>query len=296
MKYVPKAITRTVGRSVLRTKQSSPQLLFAAGLLGFGGTVFLACRATLKVEGILVDHQKDMLDINRLERSTSVTSAEDDYDRERRHVTLRTTARITKLYGPAIGVATISVICLTKSHKILTERNASLTAAYVALQKFLEGYRGRVQQEIGAEKEREVYYGSTPVELVQDTENGPVKYFGTRPGQRSPYSAIFDESNPNFQEAHEFNLSYIRIGEDRLTDKLRSQGHLMLNEVYDWYDLPRTTTGAHCGWMIGHPDSDDFVEVKIIPMQDFHKSLMLDFNVAGEVSSMISGRASGRRS
>jgi hypothetical protein len=113
---------------------------------------------------------------------------------------------------------------------------------------------------------------------------------------RSPYSAIFDDKNSNWQEAHEYNLAFINIQMDRLTDKLRSQGNLMLNEVYDRLDLPRTTTGAHCGWYVGHPDSDDFVEIKIIPMHDYHGTLMLDFNVAGEVSHMLSGRASGRKS
>ena len=58
MKYVPKAVTRTIGLSILRTKKNSPQLLFAAGLVGFGATVVLACKATMKVENVLTDHEK----------------------------------------------------------------------------------------------------------------------------------------------------------------------------------------------------------------------------------------------
>ncbi len=292
MKYVPKALTRAVGMTALRTRQNSPQLLFAAGLVGFAGTVVLACKATLKVEDVLTDHEKQMLDISRIEGRGNT---ENKMDRERQKVLLGTTARIMKLYAPAVGVGAVSVVCLTQSHRILTERNTQLTAAFVGLQKFLEGYRGRVRQEIGEEKEREVYYASTPVELVQDTENGPKKYFGTAPGMRSPYSAMFDDTNSNWQTAHDFNVHFLRIKEDRMTDKLRSQGSLMLNEVYDELDMPRTPTGAVCGWMIGHPDSDDFVEFQIIPVHDFHGTLMVDFNCAGSVADMLSGRASGRR-
>ena len=69
----------------------------------------------------------------------------------------------------------------------------------------------------------------------------------------------------------------------------------MLNEVYDRLDLPRTYAGAVNGWMIGQPDSDDFVEIQIIPVHDFQGTLMLDFNVAGDVAHMLSGRASGRK-
>ena len=294
MKYVPKKITQTFGISLLKTKQASPQLLFAAGLVGFAGTVVLACRATLKVEEVLTVHEKEMLSISRSQGKSNSVSDE-HYDKERRHLSLRTSGRIAKLYGPAVGVGVLSVVCLTKSHKILNERNATLTAAYVGLQKFLEGYRGRVREEIGEDKERDVYYASTPVELVQDTENGPKKYFGTAPGMRSPYSALFDDNNSNWQEANEFNIAFLRIQEDRLTDKLRSQGSLMLNEVYDRLDLPRTYAGAVNGWMIGHPDSDDFVEIQIIPVHDFQGTLMLDFNVAGDVAHMLSGRASGRK-
>jgi hypothetical protein len=295
MKYVPKAITRAIGTTALKTQKNSPTLLFVAGVAGFGATVFLACKATMKVESILTDHEKDMLDINRQEYKQN-GAHDGDWDRERRHVTLKTWTRLGKEYAPAAVCGVVSIACLTKSHKILGERNAQLTAAYVGLQKFLESYRGRVRQEIGKEKERDVYYASTPVELVQDTPEGPKKIFGSKPGQRSPYSQIFDDNNSNWQDANEFNLNFIRIQEQLLTDKLRAQGSLMLNEVYDRLDLPRTPTGALCGWVIGHPDSDDFVEIEVVPMHDYHGTLMLDFNVAGMVYDMLSGRASGRKS
>ena len=112
---------------------------------------------------------------------------------------------------------------------------------------------------------------------------------------KSPYAQIFDDNNSNWQTAHEYNLHFIRIQQDRLTDMLRSQGSLMLNEVYDRLDLPRTPAGAICGWMVGHPDSDDFVDIQILPMRDFQGSLYLDFNCAGNVYEMLSGRASGRK-
>jgi uncharacterized protein DUF6353 len=288
MKYVPNAITRTVGRAVLTSKHHSPAILFGAGVVGMGATIALAIKATLQVEDVLVVHQKDMMDIHRIENGRTADQNV-DYDRERQHITLRTTGRLIKLYAPTAVAGVITVTCLTASHRQLTNRNAQLTAAYVALQRFLEGYRGRVREEIGEEKERDVYYAATPVELVQDTDNGPVKYFGTKPGMRSPYACMFNDQNANFQESGTFNEHFFRIQGELLTNKLRSQGHLFLNEVYDRLGVPRTPTGQVAGWALQHPDSDDFVEIRFTPVHDYHGSYMLDFNVAGHVMNMAFG-------
>jgi hypothetical protein len=266
-------------------------------VVGVGGAVtatVLACRSTMKLERSL-DRTQSELNALELRRSRGTVSP-DDYKKINRRIVLEGAWDITKLYTPSVVVGALSIACLTKSHQILTERNAQLTAAYVGLQKFLEGYRGRVREKIGEEEERNVYYASTPVELVEDTPNGPKKIFGTAPGMKSPYAALFTQDNTNWQENGSFNKAFLRIQEDLLTNKLRSQGSLMLNEVYDRLDLPRTSTGAVVGWMIGHPDSDDFVEISIDPVHDYHGTLMLDFNVAGVVYQMLNGRASGRKS
>lgn len=288
MKYVPNAITRTVGRAVLKSQHHSPAILFGVGVVSMGATVALAVKATLHVEDVLIDHEKNMLDIQRVESRNPQGDAQ-HYQKERQHITLVTAGRLFKLYAPTAVAGVITIACLTTSHRQLTNRNAQITAAYVGLQRFLDGYRGRVREEIGEEKERDVYYAATPVELAQDTPNGPKKVYGTKPGMRSPYSAMFDDSNPNFQESSTFNEHWFRIQEGLLTNKLRAQGHLFLNEVYDRLALPRTETGQQCGWAMGHPNSDDFIEIRAYPMHDYHGSYMLDFNVVGHVQNMAFG-------
>lgn len=288
MKYVPTAITRMVGRTVLRTKYHSPAILFGTGIVGMGATIFLAAKATLHVEDVLVDHEKDLLDLQHVQ-SNNPEAGRVHYENQKRHIVIRTSIRLVKLYAPTAVAGVVTIACLTSSHRQLTNRNAQLTAAYVGLQRFLESYRGRVQQEIGKEKERDVYYASTPVELARDTDEGTVTYYGSKPGKMGPYSCIFDERNQNFQESGTYNEHYIRIQEGLLTDKLRAQGHLFLNEVYDRLGCPRTQTGQQAGWAVRHPQSDDFVEIRIVPMHDYHGSLMLDFNVAGSVMDMAFG-------
>lgn len=289
MKHVPTVITRTVGRNVLRVRHHSPALLFGAGVVGLGATVILACKATLKVEEVLVDHEKNMLDINRIENSSNIRDRDVDYDRERRHITLHTSARLAKLYAPSAVAAVVTIACLTTSHRQLTNRNAQLTAAYVGLQRFLDGYRGRVREEIGTEREKAAYYASTPVELAEDTPNGPKKVFGTKPGMKGPYATLFMEGNGNWQENGNFNEHFIRLQEGFMTNRLRANGHLFLNEVYDALGCPRTPAGQVCGWAIGSKQSNDYVDIEVIPVHDYHGTLMLDFNVAGDVRDMAFG-------
>ena len=285
MKYVPKAITVAAGHTVLSLKKNSPTLLFVAGVVGTVGATVLACRATLKAQTVVENAKKDLIDVDVLQNRKQV---DEEAARKTRAQIMTTGAlELSKLYGPSVAVGVVSIICLTKSHRLLTQRNAALTTAYVGLQNFLEGYRSRVRQEIGEEREQDVYYSATPIELIEDTEDGPKKLYGSRPTQASPYAVIWDETSGVFQDADEYNHHYIRIKEQMFTDKLRAQGYLFLNDIYEAFDIPVTATGQVCGWIIPSDKSDDFVEIKSIRMRDFQRSLMLDFNVAGVVYQML---------
>lgn len=286
MKFVPKAVTRTVGRVALKAQKNSPTILFVAGVGGAVTATVLACRATLRVNDVLDDHEKDLADLGRVyERDSAMVLKE--HDREQAYIYIRTIGRIGKLYGPAVGVGVCSIVCLTKSHNILMQRNAALTSAYVSLQTFLDGYRGRVREEVGEEREKGLYYASTPVELVEDTPNGPKKVYGSAPGMGSPYAVIFGPDNWGHQDSPEHNINFIRIQEQLMTDMLRANGHLFLNDIYKRFDIPQTAAGQICGWLIGHPDSDDFVEILEQPLHDGSGRILLDFNVAGPVWELL---------
>lgn len=294
MKYVPKAITRAAGRTALRAQKNSPTILFVGGVVGVVGATVLACKATLKLTPVLDEIEKDLIDVEVMNARSTVS--EKQINREKASIYIQSTGKIAKLYAPSVVVGVISIGCLTKSHRQLTQRNAVLTGAYVSLQQFLESYRGRVREKIGEEEERNVYYSSTPVELARDGKNGPEKYYGSRPTGKGPYSAMFEAGNLNFQDAGEYNIHFINMQQQILTDKLRAQGYLFLNDVYKRLDIPVTEEGQICGWFVGASESDDYVAIKIIPLHDMRGSLLLDFNVAGVVSDMLPKWAGGFRS
>ena len=286
MKYVPKAVTRAVALTVLKTKRNSPTILFAVGVTGAVSATVLACRATLKAQPVVDHMKKDLLNVDVIHSRRQVD--QEEARQQRAHIMLNGALEITKLYGPSVGLGVVSIFCLTKSHRQLTQRNAALTGAYVSLQQFLDGYRARVRKEVGEAREKDIYHASTPFTLVEeDGKKGPKKTIVMKPGMTGPYAVLWDGRSSTFQPNPEYNLHFIKLQEDHLTDKLRAQGYLFLNQVLEAFDIPVTPHGQFVGWIIPSDRSDDFVEIKWTEMYNQQRSLMLDFNVAGDVAWML---------
>lgn len=285
MKYVPQAVTRVVGRTVLKTQKNSPTILFVAGVTGAVTATVLACRATLKAQPVVDDMKKDLINVDVIQSRRGVD--QEEARKQRAHIMVNGALEVTKLYAPSVIVGTVSVFCLTKSHRIMTQRNTALAGAYVSLQQFLDGYRARVRQEVGEAREKDIYHASTPVELIEETSKGHKKVQASRPSMMGPYSVLWDERSSTFGSLPEYNLHFIKLQEQHLTDKLRSNGYLFLNQVYEAFDIPVTQNGQLCGWIIPSDKSDDFVEIKWTEMYNQQRSIMLDFNVAGMVYQML---------
>lgn len=293
MKYVPKAVTRAVGRTVLRTQKNSPTILFVAGVSGAVTATVLACRATLKAQPVVDHMKKDLIDVDVVESRRGL--AHEEARQQRAHIMVNGALEITKLYAPAFVIGSVSIFCLTKSHRQLTQRNAALTGAYVSLQQFLDGYRARVRQEVGEAREKDIYHASTPIELTEEQAKGQKKTTVMRPTQTGPYAVMWDARSSTFQQGNdEYNIHFIKLKEDYLTDKLRAQGYLFLNTILEEFDIPVVPHGQVVGWIIPSDRSDDFVEIKWTELYNQQRSFMLDFNVAGDVHDMLDDNTMSR--
>ena len=81
-------------------------------------------------------------------------------------------------------------------------------------------------------------------------------------------------------------------------DTLKARGYLFLNEVYDMLGIPRTKAGQVVGWIYDekHPIGDNFVDFGIVDvnnersrafMNGYERSIILDFNVDGNILDLI---------
>lgn len=286
-------VTSKAGRQVLRVQKNSPTILFASGVVGVVATTVLASRATLKLEETLEKHEENRYTAQELYTSGHQNYSKQDYTRDVAIIRVRAALSVAKLYAPAFTVGAVSVCALGGSHLILTRRNASLTAAYVAVDKAFAEYRQRVEKELGTEKERELRYDVTE-ERVDDTKGGKVQTVKT-PHGKSIYARFFDESNRNWNKESMYNQVFLQCQQNYANDLLRSRGHVFLNDVYDMLGMERSKEGAVVGWVLGG-GGDDYIDFGVFEGDRFmgfefvkgnERSVLLDFNVDGVVYDKI---------
>lgn len=111
----------------------------------------------------------------------------------------------------------------------------------------------------------------------------------------SQYAKIFDDSCIGWTKDSEYNMHFLKSLQDYCNDKLKSKGHLFLNEVYDILGFPRTKAGAVVGWVYDekNPIGDNFVDFGLFDesnndfINGFKNTAILDFNVDGDILNYI---------
>lgn len=294
LQLVKNAVTSKVGRQLLIGRKNSPTILFAGGLVGVVASTVMACKATLQLEGVLDQAEKDH------EIADSLAHRDDSGRRQVTHAQIKrhTAGKIIRLYAPSVGVGLVSIGALTGSHVTLNRRNAALMAAYSALDRGFNEYRARVREEFGEEKDRELRYDTETRTEVIETADGP-KAIETKvagPHARSVYSKIFDDTSPNWNRKPEYNRIFLQATQNYATDKLHARGHLFLNEVYEMLGLPHTKAGSIVGWIVSK-DGDNYVDFGIFNNIDddhirdfingYEPNILLDFNVDGIIYDKI---------
>ena len=294
MSLVPEAIGKTVARNALLVQKSSPGLLLGAGIVGMVGSTVLACRATLKMEEVL-DEAKGKLE-------TAKTLEHDDYSEKDRQrdislIYFQSGVKVLRLYGPALVVGGLAIAALTRSHNILTTRNAALTAAYGALERGFNEYRARVVEKYGEDEDRNLRYGTEQVQITDPETKKKKMVTHVAPGVPSMYARFFDPYSTSWSKDPESNLIFLRCQQNYANDLLKSRGHVFLNEVYTMLGFPHSKPGAVVGWILSpNGDTDNFINFGVFDgssdrARDFvngHEgSILLDFNVDGIIYDKI---------
>lgn len=289
MKLIPEAVSRQIALKSLQVQHSSPKLLLGAGVASMIGSTILACRATLRLEEVLQKGQNDL----RIARSIS----DDNYtENDRQHdvtlIYIQTAGNVMRLYAPAVFLGVGGVAALTKSHNILNERNAALTAAYAALEKGFNEYRERVVEKYGEEEDRKLRYGTREIENPDPKKKDIV--LRADPSGPSIYARFFDWNSSSWNGEFEYNLIFLRCQQNYANDLLKARGHVFLNDVYDMLGLERSSAGAVVGWVLNGV-GDNYIDFGCFDDQDQvidfmigdDNEILLDFNVDGVVYDQL---------
>lgn len=307
MKFIPESVGRAAAGQVLLARKHSPTILFGTGLVSMVGSTVLACRATLKLESVLdtIERDKELVhsvkeQVDKGEAPEAATYSDAEVEHDLRLTSIQGMVKVGKLYAPAVGLGIVGIVCLTKSHKILEERNVALTAAYVAVDKAFTKYRERVIDRFGEETDRDLRYGYEDVDII-DEETGKI-VAGSRAEDGDPgmYARWFDEesssswSKPQYEE---YNWMFLRQQQNWANDMLRSRGYLFLNEVYNMLGFANTAAGQIVGWIYDRENEsgDNYVDFNCWSQEDqplaFNNgregAILIDFNVDGPIWDLI---------
>lgn len=312
MKFIPHAVSRKIAETGLLARKNSPTILLGAGVVSMVGSTVLACRATLKLEEVLDEIDKDKklahsvkAQVDAGEVRTGVTYTDEEVKQDTTIILVRGAFKIVKLYAPAVILGGVGVACLTKSHMILKDRNAALTAAYVAVNTAFNAYRERVVERYGEETDRELRYGAEEVTVIDDETGKVFNEVRADPGEPSGYARWFDEENGNWNAPafDNHNWLWLRTQQNWANDMLRSRGHLFLNEVYSMIGLSHTSAGSIVGWVWDRDNDrgDNYVDFGCWDengqghrffegMNGREHAILLDFNVDGPIWDLIDQR------
>lgn len=294
-------VTRAINKAGFKLKKHSPEILVVAGVVGAVASAIMACKATMKLNDTLNDTKERVEDFH---------ADETNYTEEEGKKTLtliysKAALDVAKLYGPSVVLGGLSITAILTSNNILRKRNIALAAAYTAVDKSFKEYRGRVIERFGKELDRELKYNIK----AKEVEETVVSDDGTEvvekktieladPNTYSPYAKFYDDGCSGWTKDPEANLMFLRMQQDAATKRLKQQGWLLLNDVYDMLGIPRTKDGMVIGWVYDekHPVGDYFVDFGIYDtnrasnrdfVNGYERTILLDFNVDGNIYDLM---------
>lgn len=303
-KELTSTVTRKYGIKVLQAKKNSPAIMFGVGVVGVVGTVVLASRATLKLESVLDETEANVKKAEFLwengHEGKPFYTDEGEFHKDLMVAKIKGGLNIAKLYAPAFIVGGLAIGALTGAHVTLQRRNGALVLAYAGLEKAYNQYQERVKKEIGEERAAQLKHEYDEVEVYSEGKKGEpiVERVKKATGSDHPYAKLFGPGLPTWNPTPEYNVVFLKAQETYWNDYLQTHGYVLLNDVLTNLGFEKTSAGAVVGWVYGSDlPGDNYIDFgcwKDENMDRFHDfmvgredSILLDFNVAGQVYELI---------
>lgn len=304
-------LSRSFHKVGFKFKKHSPEILAVTGIIGIVTSAVMACKATTKVNDIVNEAKETVDKIHESVGKGFHTSDGEEYTEEvaKKDLTIvyaQTGLKFVKLYGPSVALGIASIICMLGSNHILRKRNLALAAALTNVATSFKEYRGRLVDRFGKDVDRELRFGIKAKEVeetVVDKDGNETTVTKTvevvDPNTaHSLYSIVFCEGNNGWTRNAELNKVFLIQQQNYANDKLRMNGVLTLNEVYEMVGAPRTAYGQIAGWVWTEDGTigDNFVDFGLFDVNnekacDFingrEKSVILDFNCIGNILDYI---------
>ena len=300
-------ITYAVGHTKTFFSRNSAEILLIGGAIGVVTGTVMACKATLKADSVMDEYKEKKEKIG-----TCLENPEIDYDEitakeDLKNLTIQTAVKMIKCYAPAVILESFSIGTIFASNHIMQQRNAALAASCAAVEAAYKKYREKVVEKYGKEVDDEFYYGTktenkkittTDPETGEKTKTTESKTYLQEEYGCSPYAVLFDSSAIEFYQDDATNMFMLKNREKEATVRLRANGMLTLNDVYEMIGVKPTDIGLTHGWIFekDNPDGDNEVkfDMRRVYVKDPYsdreeRAILIDFNCDGFVYGRVAG-------
>lgn len=295
----------------IKLDDNGPKWAILGGTALLVGAGVVACHKTRKADYILEDHKKRMA---RLEEATSDETLRKAYNYTDKEIVKDTVATYTrtglnylKHYALPLTMGAVGIVSILWGTNKLDNKVKNLTLAAAATTQALAEYRKRVADEVGAEKEEELYFGQKPTERVMtDPETGEtrkVKEFDAK----NPYSKLIwgpyndgdigTKKNRVFDQSEIVNFATLVRYEKEYQRKLEINHRVFLRDICNDLDIECPAELLTAGWQVEvdengklySPIGDPHIDLGFAILGNAHERLETD--KAGLVAEMEQGIA-----
>lgn len=305
---VMNSITRKFHLTGFKIKKHSPEILLIAGIVGVVSSAVMACKATTKVSEIMEVTADSVAVIHDGVEKGEIRGqeyTEEDGKKDLSIVYTQTGLKLAKLYAPSVALGAISIVSILASHNVMRKRNVALAAAYATVDRSFKDYRGRLVERFGEELDRELKYNIKTQEVEEKVvdeagnETTVTKTIKTvDPNTYSEFARFFDDGCVGWEKDAEMNLCFLHNAQSFANQKLKEQGYLFLNDVYEMLGIPKTAAGQVVGWYYDEYNTvgDNYVDFGIYDpdnerarafVNGHERVILLDFNVDGNILEYI---------
>lgn len=270
--------------------KNKPTIYVITGMVGTAVSVYLAWRAGRKTKEVIEEVKNDISEVHTKRPEQTVVDEETgeeiqvinenglskkDYNLELAKVYVKAAYKLGKVFAPAILTEAASLTAIGVGYGILNERHLATVEAANMYAGMLRKYRERVKEQVGAEKEKELYFGTKEKEVEEPelnekgeqklTREGKPKFKKTKRqvleeelAKHSMYARIFDPKNcKEFEyntETLEENVYYNNVSVKHRVKMLNKNmyyqpNHMWtLNDVYKQFGFSARKYGQVMGW------------------------------------------------
>ena len=325
-------VVRTAKMSALKLKKHSPEILTGVAIVTGIAATATAIERTLKLDDILAEIEHDQENLAKMKaykEAGTVTEIEHDQEnlaKMKAYKEAGTVAeeqysdeqpvqaqvvygakaviKIANHYKLPIALTIASVLSAFEAYNIMSKRYTGLVEAYTATLGAYEAYRQKIKDKFGEADEKVILSEvlddaekQAKVNKAYEEETGKEPHPTAKKQEMSIYARWFDEASVYWRKSPGYNSMFVRSQERYWNQRLRIDGHVFLNQVYESLGLPHTTAGAVVGWIFDPSAGDEpqidfgLLNGDIEAYRDFlngrERSVLLDFNVDGLIYDMI---------